>query len=315
MEGPELKVFAGSSHPGFAEDICRHLGLPVGQREIIRFSNGQIMVKILENVREREVFVVQTAAEHVNAGLMEILIMIDALKHASARRITAVLPYMPYVRSDKKDQPRISIVARLVADLLETAGANRVLTMDLHSPQIAGFFRIPVDHLEAAPRIAAHFNGRSKPEHLVVVASDAGEAKDIGRYANRLKCAIAIIDKRRHGNNDKAVPTNLVGEVEGKDCILMDDEISTGGTVCGAAEFLMERGARSVRVGATHGVLCGDACARLRDAPIVEVVVTDTVPLAPDKRMSKIKVVTVADLFADAIRCIHNGDSVSTLFQ
>jgi ribose-phosphate pyrophosphokinase len=313
MEGP-LKVFACRSHPQLARDICSHLGAELGKIEVVKFANDNLMVRILENARECDVFVVQTAAPPVNEGLMELLITLDALRHASARRITAVVPYMPYARSDKKDQPRISIAARLVADLLETSGADRVLTMDLHSPQVAGFFRIPVDQLEATP-ILCNFFLEQDLSNTVIVASDAGEAKDIGRYANRLHLPIAIIDKRRYGNDDRAVPTNLVGEVEGRDCLLVDDEISTGGTMVEAARYLMSRGARSVRSGATHGVFAGSAVERLRESPISEIVVTDTVPIPEEKRFPKLRTLSVAGLFAQAIAHIHDGRSVSALFR
>ncbi len=313
MDGP-LKVFACRGHRPFAEAVCSHMGCKPGDMEVIKFANDNLMVRVKENVRECDVFVIQTSAPPVNEGLMELLITLDAMKHSSARRITAVIPYLPYARSDKKDQPRISIAARLVADLLETAGADRILTMDLHSPQVAGFFRIPLDQLQAAPILAGYFAGTDL-KNTVIVASDAGEAKDIGRYANRLNLPIAIIDKRRRGNDDRAYPTNLVGEVSGMHALLTDDEISTGGTVVEAAAFLMERGALSVRVGATHGVLAGPAVSRLRESQITEIVVTDTVPIPDEKRFDRLRVLSVAPLFAEAITHIHDGRSVSALFR
>jgi len=265
-------------------------------------------------VRECDVFYVQTSATPVNDHLVETLIAIDALKSASAARVTAVLPYFPYARSDKKDQPRISISARLVADLLETAGADRVLTMDLHSPQIQGFFRRPVDQLVAAPIICDHLRTWDL-DNTVLVAGDAGEAKELGRYANRLHLPMAVVDKRRLGNDDKAVATNLIGDVSGKRAIIVDDEIATGGTIVEAARFLCDRGATSVSVAATHGVLSGPAMTGIDgpESPFERVVITDTVPLGK-KASPRLTVLSVAPFFAKAIRRIHDGDSVSDLF-
>jgi len=269
-------------------------------------------VRILENVRECDVYYIQTSAPPVNEAIIETLIAIDALKSASAARVTAVLPYYFYSRSDKKDQPRISITARLMADLLQTAGADRVLTMDLHSPQIQGFFHIPVDQLMGAPVLCAHMKTWDLKD-CVLVAGDVGEAKDIGRFANLLGLPVAVVDKRRYGNDDRAVATNLIGEVSGKHAIITDDEIATGGTIIEAARFLVARGALSVRVVATHGVLSGPAIARIDGSPIDKVIVTDTIPLR-DKQSAKVQVLSVAPLFANAIRRIHDGDSVSDLF-
>ncbi len=308
-----IKVFAGRSHPGLARSICEHLDLPMGASEVVKFANDNLMVKILENVRESDVFYIQTATPPVDEHLMEMLIAIDALKNASAARVTAVLPYMPYVRSDKKDRPRVSIAARLVADLLQTAGADRVLTMDLHAPQIQGFFRVPADQLVAAPILCDYISSTWETENTVLVAGDAGEAKELGRFANRLNLPMAIVDKRRYGDDDRAVATNLIGDVDGKHAIVVDDEIATGGTVCEAARFLMDRGALSVAVAASHGVLCGPAMEQINESVMKEVVVTDTIPLA-GKTSSKLRVLSVAPLFAKAIRRIHDGDSVSDLF-
>jgi ribose-phosphate pyrophosphokinase len=311
---PRIKIFAGRSHPALALAICAELDVPLGRSEVVKFSNDNLMVKIGENVRECDVFYVQTSSPPVNEHLVETLIAIDALKHASAARVTAVLPYLPYVRSDKKDRPRISIAARLIADLLVTAGADRVLTMDLHSPQIQGFFRIPTDHMVAAPIICDYLRNWDL-SNAVLVAGDAGEAKELGRFANRLHLPMAIVDKRRLGDDDKAVATNLIGEVGGMDAIIVDDEMATGGTVVEAARFLQSRGARSVSVAVTHGVLSGPALERIAAGPFREVVVTDTVPVA-DKAIAcpKLRVLSVAPLLARAIRRIHDGDSVSDLF-
>lgn len=309
-----MKVFAGSSNPGLAAEIAEHLGQPLGRCEIVKFANENIKVRILENVRGKDVFVIQTAAPPVNENLVELLIFIDALKHASADRITAVLPYYPYARSDKKDEPRISITARLVADLLQTAGANRVLTMNLHSPQIMGFFRIPVDQLLATQIFAQYFS-REDVSNAVVVAPDAGSAKRADMYAFALRTPLAILDKRRYADNDSASVLHVIGEVEGKRALIFDDEIATGGSVIQAAEALFARGATEVCVGAVHGVLCGDAPKRLLESPIKEVVVSNTVPVPQEKRNGKIKVLSVAKLFAEAIRRIHEGESVSGLFR
>ncbi len=307
-----IKVFAGSTHPELAELICRNLDLPLSKSETVKFSNDNLMVKIQENVRECDVFYIQTSAPPVNEAIIETLIAIDALKHASAARVTAVLPYFFYARSDKKDRPRISITARLMADLLQTAGADRVLTMDLHSPQIQGFFRIPVDQLVAAPILCEHMLREDLSNH-VLVAGDVGEAKDIGRFANMLHLPVAIVDKRRYGDDDKAVATNLIGDVSGKHTIIVDDEIATGGTIIEATNFLISRGALSVRVMATHGVLSGPAIDRINRSVISSVLVTDTIPLR-EKLSEKVQILSIAPVFAKAIRRIHDGDSVSDLF-
>jgi ribose-phosphate pyrophosphokinase len=279
----------------------------------VTFSNENIMVKILENVRGADVFVVQTMAPPVNANIVEALIMIDALKHASAGRITAVLPYFPYARSDKKDQPRISIAARLMADLFVTAGANRFLTMNLHCPQIQGFFRIPSDQLIGAPVVLKHIR-QMDLSNAVLVASDAGEIKDITSYANRLDLPIAIIDKRRYGNDEKAKARHIIGDIAGKDAILLDDEIASGGTMLEAIDFLMKMGVRSVLSGAIHGVLTGNAAQRLTDSPLKEIIVCDTIPVE-HKTTPKMTVLTVAPLFSEAIRRIHDEESISEIFR
>jgi ribose-phosphate pyrophosphokinase len=248
---------------------------------------------------------------------MELLIIIDAIKHASANRITAVMPYFPYARSDKKDEPRISITARLCADLLETAGANRILTMDLHSPQIQGFARIPTDQLIALPILCDYFSGKSGEleNNYVVVSADAGGVKTTAGYASRLKVPLAIIDKRRHGDDDKAVVLNIVGDVEGKKAIIFDDEISTGGTLVQAAEELLSFGATEVSAGIVHPVLVGDAMEKLANSKLKELVVTDSLPVPPEKKLDMMTVLPISPLFAKAIASIHNGESVSALFR
>ncbi len=310
-----LKVFAGESNPGLAKAICAELKIPLSPSESLRFANDNRLVRILENVREKDVFVVQTGCPPVDESLVELLIMIDALHHASAQRITAVIPYYHYVRSDKKDEPRISITARLVADLLEAAGAKRVITMNLHSPQIQGFFRIPVDQLSAAPIICEYF-GNGDMSDSVAVAPDAGSAKRAGVYAERLNMPLAVADKRRVGHKDEAEIVRIVGDVEGKHVVIFDDEIATGGSMLELADYLLKCDVKSIRAAATHGVFCGEAIQKLQLSPIEEIVVTDTIPLTPEKQAEapKIKVLSVAPLFARAVENIHTGESISALF-
>ena len=310
-----LKIFSGSSHPELARAICDYNEIPLGASEIIKFSNENLMVRILENVRGSDVFVIQTSCPPVNEGIVELLIMIDALRYASAERITVVIPYFPYVRSDKKDKPRISITARLIADLIQTAGADRVLTMDLHSPQIQGFFHIPIDQLIAAPLICDYFRTKDL-SNTVLVAGDVGESKSLGRYADRLNLPMAIIDKRRDADDEKARAVHLIGDVAGKDALIIDDEIASGGTVVEATMFLQKYGVKSVTVAAVHPVLSGRAVERLQSVAIEELVVTDSIPLAGKEQLyHKFEVLSVAPLLGDAIRRIHNGDSVSKLFR
>jgi ribose-phosphate pyrophosphokinase len=310
----ELKIFSGRANPRLAEAICQHLGQPLNRLEVSRFSNDNLTVQIKENVREKDVFVVQPFTAPVGDTVMELFIILDALRSASAKRITAVIPYFSYARSDKKDAPRISITGRLMADLLKTAGSDRVLTMDLHSDAVHGFFSVPVDHLTAIPYFVEHFTSHIDLTHAVVVATDAGGAKRAGRFAKRIRLPMAIIDKRRIA--DTEVEQGLVvGDVKGRDAIIFEDEISTGGTLAASVKTLAGAGVRSIHVGATHGVLCGPAVDRLVDSAIASVVVTDTVHLPVEKRTHKIHVLSVAPLFAEAIRRIHTGESVGALFD
>ena len=311
----DIKIFSGSAHPELATAICSHIGLPLGRSSVIRFSNENMLVQIEENVREADVFVVQPSCSPVSDGIIELLITIDALKHASAQRITAVIPYFPYARSDKKDRPRISITARLMADLLQTAGANRVLTMDLHSPQVQGFFRIPVDQLLAAPIICDYLAANKDLRDYVLVAGDIGEAKGVEAYAHRLHLPVAIVDKRRYGDDESPRAVNLMGEVEGKTALIVDDEIASAGTVIEAARFLVEKKAAAIEAAAVHGILSGRAIERLVQSSIRSIFVTDSVPIAPAKRIDKLTVLSVAPLFAAGIKAIHDGDSVSALFR
>ena len=309
-----LQIFACNASRDLAGDIAQRLGLRLGQLEISRFSNDNLRVQIQENVRERDVFVVQSFTEPVSEHIMELMITLDALRSASAQRITAVIPYYSYARSDKKDAPRISITGRLIADLLQTAGANRVLTMDLHADQVHGFFSVPVDHLTAVSLIAEHFRNRHDLSNMVAVATDAGGAKRTGRFSEKLGIPMAIIDKRRV--SDTAVKQGaVVGEVAGRDVVIFEDEIATAGTLVSSVDTLKAAGARSIHAAATHGVLCGPAIERLRDAAIDSVVVTNTVGLPAEKRLDKLTVLNVAPLFAAAIERIHSGQSVGALFE
>lgn len=309
-----MKIFSGSSHPTFTTAICDYLGLEVAKSHTVTFSNENMLVQIDENVRGDDVYVVQTSCSPVHTHLVETLIMIDALRSASASRITAVIPYFPYIRSDKKDRPRISIAARLMADLLKTAGADRVLTMDLHTAQSQGFFRMPVDQLQGAGPLSVRL-GQMCQQDWILVAADAGEAKDVGRFANLLDLPMAIIDKRRDGDDDRARAVNLIGEVEGMVAVLIDDEIASGGTLVEAANFLKKHGATQVLAAATHPVLSANAVERLDDAPIDKVLVTDTIPLPASGVSDKFEVVSVAPMFAEAIERIRTGTSVSEIFE
>ena len=309
----QLRVFAGRSNPSLADEICDCLGISRSSMTISRFSNDNLSVQIDENVRERDVFVVQAFTEPASDRIMELLITLDALRSASARRITAVIPYFSYGRSDKKDAPRISIAGRLIADLLKTAGAQRVLTMDLHAEQVHGFFSIPVDHLTAIPIVAEHIKETCDMANAVVVAADAGGAKRAGRFAIDLGVPLAIIDKRRVSDREVR-QGHVVGDVAGKDAIVFEDEIATGGTLVETARTLANANTKRVFAGATHGVLVGDAVQRLGDSPIESLTVTNTVEVNAAKRLDKMKVLSVAPLMAEAIRRIHTGESVGALF-
>jgi len=310
-----IKVFTGNGNPALAQEICDHLGIPLGKATIRRFSNENIFVQIQENVRERDVFVVQPLSSPVSENLVELLIMLDALKSASARRITAVVPYYSYARSDKKDMPRISIAGRLIADLMVTAGASRILTMTLHSEQVQGFFRCQADHLSATPILSEYFRTLSL-QNCVALATDAGSARRAGSYATRLNIPLAFIDKRRIADDQVEVRA-VVGDVKGKTILLFDDEIATGTSLLEAYNSLEKIGAEvgDFYVGATHGVFTADAVPRLMASRIRQVVITNTVPLPPGKCCDKIVQLSVAPLFGEAIRRIHTGESVSEIFE
>ncbi|HET7560186.1 MAG TPA: ribose-phosphate pyrophosphokinase [Limnochordia bacterium] len=308
-----MKLFSGRATRELAQAICAELGVAHGQSEIFKFSNDNTFVRVLENVREHNVYVVQTSTPPVDEALMELLILIDALKRASACRLTAVLPYFPYVRSDKKDQPRVPITARLVSDLLITAGVDRVVTVDLTADQIQGFFSIPVDHLTAQVVLAEHF-GTQRLDDVVIVAPDPGAVKRAQRFAQRLGVPVAFVDKRRVGGADEVQATAVVGDVKDRHAILFDEEIDRGTTVCQAAKLLRAAGAHAVSAACTHAVFSGPATERLQSAELREIVVVDTVPVPQAKRLTNLTVLPIAPLLAEAIRRIDNGESVSALF-
>ncbi|MGB5920711.1 MAG: ribose-phosphate pyrophosphokinase [Syntrophobacteria bacterium] len=308
-----LKLFGGNSNPELTAKICQHLQIPQGKAVVQTFSDGEIMVEIGENVRGRDVFVMQSTCSPVNHNLMELLVLMDALKRASAWRITAVLPYYGYARQDTKVLPRVPISAKLVADLITVAGGHRVICLDLHANQIQGFFDIPVDNLFAAPvlleYIRQYFNGE-----LVVVSPDAGGVERARAFAKRLHASLAIIDKRRD-EDQKVKAMHIVGEVEGKAAIILDDMVDTGGTLTEAAKALAENGALSINACCTHAVLSGNAIGRIEESAIENLIVTDSIPLQPEtKGCKKIKVLTVANLLGEAIKRTHLNDSVSSLF-
>ncbi len=310
----ELKVFTGNAHPALAQGICDYLDIPMGQAEVFEFTNENIFVRILENVRERDVYVIQPISSPVNKNLMELLIMLDALRRASAARITAVVPYFGYGRTDKKDQPRVPITARLVADMITVAGANRLLTVDLHAGQIQGFFTIPVDELTALYMLGNYFETKAL-ENLVVVATDIGITKRARDLAERLNTPLAIIEKRRVGNGDRAETLNIIGDVAGMQALLIDDEIDTAGSLVTAAAALRKAGATEVYACCTHPVFSRSAIKRIANSPIKEVVVSDTIPIKESKRNEKITVLSMASLLGETIHRIHAGLSVGSMFE
>lgn len=310
----ELKVFTGNANPALAQKIVDYLDIPLGKCEVFQFSNENTFVRILENVRERDVFVVQPICSPVNNNLVELLIMLDAFKRASAGRITAVVPYYGYSRTDKKDQPRVPITARLIADLVTVAGANRLLTVDLHAPQIQGFFNIPVDELTALNVLADYFIEKKLNGNLVVVATDIGISKRARDMAERLNAPLAIMEKRRVGNADRTETLNVIGDVEGKVALTLDDEIDTAGSLVNVVSTLKERGVIDVYSCCTHPILSGPAIQRISACPVKELVVTDTVPIPPSKALDKIKVLSMAPLLGEAIQRIHTGMSIGAMF-
>lgn len=308
-----MSIFTGNANRTLATAICRHLHIPLGDADVFQFSNENIFVKINENVRGHDVFVIQPFGSPVNRSMMELFIMIDALKRASAARITAVIPYYAYGRTDKKDQPRVPITARLIADFITTAGAQRVVTMDMHAGQIQGFFNIPVDEL-TAQTLQARYIGDKKLHNFTVVSADEGFAKKARKLADRLDAPLAIVEKRRLGNDGVTEAMGIIGNVEGRDALIVDDEIDTAGSLVQAVKVVKKHGALDVYCSATHGVFSGPAIERLSNAPIKELIVTDSLPLPEHKRLPNLTVLSVAELLAGAISRIHDGRSVSELF-
>jgi ribose-phosphate pyrophosphokinase len=311
----DLKVFAGRSHPSLTEEICAHLEVEPGHVTLYSFSDGEHYVQIDENVRGADVFIIQpTCPPSVNDHLMELLIMLDAFKRSSAQRITAVLPYYGYARQDRKDKPRVPITAKLAADLISAAGADRVLTLDLHAAQIQGFFNIPVDHLFAAPVIVGHLKSLELPD-LTIVSPDAGGVERARAYAKRLGASLAIIDKRRFAANQTEV-MNIIGEVEGRNVVIVDDIIDTAGTLIHSVKALQEKGARSISAACTHAVLSGPAVQRINESALSSVIITNSIPTQEKEAdCAKLKPLSIASLLGEAIRRIHSEDSVSSLFE
>lgn len=309
----KLMIVSGNANPRLAKDICVDLKIKLGEVLVGRFSEGEIRIKVNDNVRGKDVFVVQPTCPPVNENLMELLILIDALKRASAHRITAVMPYYGYARQDRKDQPRVPITAKLVANLLTVAGANRVLTMDLHAGQIQGFFDIPLDHLFAI-NVFVDYVSKLKLNNLVVVSPDVGGIKTARAYAKRLSAALAIVDKRRI-SPEKSEVMHILGEVDGSDALIVDDLTATGGSLIEAAAAIKKAGAKNIYAAVTHGILSGKAIENIQKSEIKKLLITDTIPLDDSKKVSRISVLSVASLLADAIKRIHNEESVSSLFD
>jgi ribose-phosphate pyrophosphokinase len=313
MNPDRLKIFTGSANPALAEELCGFLGIPLGKASLRQVADGEAYIQILENVRGTDVFVVQPTCTPVDRHLMELLFMIDALKRSSAERITAVLPYYGYARQDRKDKPRVPISAKLVASLIERAGANRILALDLHAAQIQGFFDVPVDHLFAAPVMIDYFKPQ-ETQHLTVVSPDAGGVERARAFAKRLKAPLAIIDKRREEVNVAEV-MHIIGRVKGRNCLIVDDLIDTAGTLVKATEALLEKGATSVSACATHAVLSGPAVERIENSQLKEVVLTNSIPLSEEaKRSSRVRSLSVAKLLATGVQSIHEETSISVLF-
>jgi ribose-phosphate pyrophosphokinase len=311
----DLKIFSGRANLDLAKRICAYLGLPPGKISIGNFPDGEISCKIDEDIRGRDIFIIQPTCPPVNENIMELLIMIDSFKRASAYRVTAVMPYFGYARQDRKDAGRVPITAKLVANMVTRAGADRVLAMDLHAAQIQGFFDVPVDHLYAAPVLNDYFAQMGfRKEDLIVVSADEGGIKRALGHSTRLQAPLSIVDKRR-ASADVTKQENIIGApVKDKIALMFDDMISTGSSICGAAKVIHQGGAREIHVASTHGVLVGPAIERLQEAPIQSVIITDTIPLAPHKTIPKIKVLSVAPLLGQAIKRIHRNESVSGLF-
>ncbi len=310
----EMKVFACPTAEEFTKEVCDYLKIEPGKINSIKFKNDNNFVQILETVRETDVYIVQTCQPPINERIMELLITIDAAKRASAKNINIVLPYFPYSRSDKKDQPRVPITAKLMAQILEAAGATRVITCDLHNPAIQAYFNINCDRLTGEYILEEYFLNK-KIEDMVVIATDAGSAKKAYKYSEYFKCPIALVDKRRDANNDKAISTTIIGEVKGKNAIIFDDEISTGGTLMETVNILAESGTKNIYAAATHGILVGEAIERIKNSPIKELVVTNTVPIPEEKRIDKLTILSMAPTFGETIKRIHEERPLGELFR
>ena len=308
-----IKIFACKSAENFTKEICDYLNLPVGEMDILKFKNDNTFVQIKETVREQDVYIVQTTTPPVNERVMELLIAIDAFKRASAKNVNVVLPYYIYSRSDKKDQPRIPVTAKLMQQLLESAGATRVITCDLHNPAIQAYFNINCDRLSAQNILQKYFKEKNLKD-MVIVATDAGSSKKAYKYSEYFGCPIALIDKRRAGNDDRAIATTVIGDVENKEAIIFDDEVDTAGSLIETAKILERFHAKEIYAGCTHGVLSADAVQRIEASPIKELVITNTVPLPEEKQSDKIKVLTIAPLFAEAIRRLNEARPLGELF-
>src|SRR3954462_6875747 len=310
----DLSIFSGTAHAELARAVCGYLGVPLGRAELVKFSNENIFPKINQNVREHDVFLIQPTYPNVSDSIMELLLMIDAFKRASASRITAVVPYFSYARSDKKDQPRVPITARLVADLLQTAGANRILTVDLHAGQVQGFFNIPVDELSAMPILLRDYFTGMELIDPVVVAGDLGFAKRARNFADMIGASVAFVEKRRLGNDSSSETLGVIGDVRGRTAIIMDDEIDTAGSITNAAAIVRREGARDVLAACTHAVLSGPAVQRIENSEISTLICTDTVRIDPQKRMSRMRILPIGLHLGEAISRIHTGGSVGALF-
>ena len=310
-----IKIFACNSAEEFTKEICDYLGLEMGQIKFMKFKNDNTFVQVLETVRDKDVYLIQTIKPPVNERIMELLIAIDALKRASAARINVVLPYFPYSRSDKKDQPRVPITAKLMASLIETAGATRVITCDLHNPAIQAYFNnINCDRLSAQNLLQEYVKEKNL-EDMVVVATDAGSSKKAYKYSEYLQCPLALIDKRRDGNNDQAIASNVIGNVTGKSAVIFDDEIDTAGSIMETVKVLEKNGAKQIFVGATHGILSGPAIDRIKESNVTEVILSNTVPITDEKKIDKITVLSIAPLFAETIKRLNEGKPLGELLK
>ncbi len=309
-----VKIFACKSAENFTKEICECLDLPMGKVNSIKFKNDNNFVQILETVRDQDVYVVQTTMPPVNERVMELLITIDAIKRASAKRVTVVLPYFMYSRSDKKDQPRVPVTAKLMASIIEAAGADRVMTCDLHNPAIQAYFNINCDRLSAQNLLQSYFQEKHL-EDMVIVATDAGSSKKAYKYSEYFGCPIALIDKRREGNDDRAIASTVIGDVKDKNAIIFDDEIDTAGSMIETAKILEQFGAKAIYAGCTHGVLSGPAIERIQNSPIKELVITNTIPLTQEKQIDKIKVLSIAPLFAESIKRLNEARPLGEILK